>query len=122
MKKIYAFIAIAMLVITLGCNRNEGNQSITVNIDEKGYAFSAQYPKHKTSRVVTYIEKTLKQEDFFYSSDGVKNERVTLSDSSRFNITSEPGRLKINFNKRDNTEIAYQKLVALCKGIKGELK
>lgn len=61
MKKIYLFIVIAMLAITFGCKTNEGSQSISVNVDEKGYAFNAEHPKHKTSKVVTYIEKTLKK-------------------------------------------------------------
>lgn len=122
MKKVYLFIVIAALTITSGCGMNEGSQSITVKVDEKGYAFNAAYPKHKTNKIVTYIEKSLKQDHFFESTEGVKDEKVTLSDSSRFYITSESGFLKINFNKRDNSEASYQKLVKLCMGIKEELK
>lgn len=122
MKKVYLFIAIAALTITSSCGINESNQSITVNVDEKGYAFNAEYPQHKTNRVVTYIEKSLKQDEFFESTEGIKEENVTLSDSSKFHITSKPGYLKISFDQRNNSKISYQKLVKLCMGIKEVVK
>ena len=122
MKKIYLFIAVAILAITFGCEMNANNQSISVSVNEEGYSFDAEYPKHKTDKVVTYIEKALEQDDFFSNAEGIKDENITLSDSSKFHIISEPGLLKINFDKRKNSETSYHKLVKLCTGIKEELK
>lgn len=122
MKKIYILIAIAVLSVTFGCNLNADKQSISVNIDEEGYAFNAEYPKHKTNQVVNFIENSLKQNDFFSNAEGIKDENVKLPDSSKFYIKAEPGFIKINFDKRNNSETSYQKLVKLCMGIKEELK
>ncbi|RZL50523.1 MAG: hypothetical protein EOP00_04030 [Pedobacter sp.] len=122
MKKIYLFIAIATLAITFGCEMNAHNQSIAVQITDGGYSFKAEYPKNKTNEVVTYIEENIKEEVFFSNAEGKKDENVTLTDRSKFHITSEPGFIKINFNKRDNTESSYQKMVKLCMGIKEIIK
>ena len=122
MKKIYLLIAIATLAITFGCEMNAGNQSITVRTDEGNYAFKAEYPKHKTNEVITFVEENLKQDDFFRNAEGIKNEDVTLADGSKFHITAKPGYVEINFSKRDNSETSYQKLVKLCMGVKEELK
>lgn len=122
MKKVYLFIVIATLAITFGCEMNAHNQSITIRNNEESYSFKAEYPKHKTTEVMNYIKKSFKQDDFFNNVEGKKDEDVILLDSSKFHLTSEPGYLKINFNKRNNSETSYQKMVELCMGIKEELK
>lgn len=122
MKKIYFIIAMATLAMTFGCEMGANRQSVSVINNESGYSFKAQYPKHKTNEVVTYIEVHLKQDDFFSNAEGIKDEDVTLPDSSRFHLTAEPGYIKISFKKRNNSASSYHKMIELCMGIKETLK
>ncbi|TKC12141.1 hypothetical protein FA048_00540 [Pedobacter polaris] len=122
MKKIYFIIAMLALGLTFGCEIGASNQSISVKNTENSYTFKAEYPKHKTNEVVTYIEGSLEQDDFFSNVEGMKDEDVTLTDSTKFHITAEPGFIKINFTKRDNSATSYDKMVKLCQGIKEALK
>src|SRR6476661_10064245 len=107
MKKIYLLIAVCLLVITFGCEIGANHQSISVLIKEGTYSFKAEYPKYKTRSVLNYLKEKIRKDGFFNDDEGMKDEDVTLSDSSRFHLTSEPGYVKIDFKKRNNSVASY---------------
>lgn len=122
MKKIYLSFALAILILTFGCEMNANHQSVRIENTESGYDFKAEYPKRKTNDVIKYLEKNLKKDDFFNDDQGIKEENVTLLDSTRFHINAEPGLIEISFNKQSNSEKSYHQMVELCQGIRTVLK
>ncbi|RZJ79704.1 MAG: hypothetical protein EOO47_09980 [Flavobacterium sp.] len=122
MIKTYLFMLIMMVTTALGCNFNQGRQSIIVKSNDKGYWFVAEYPQSKTKDVVAYVEKSLNQNDFFADDNGFKTDKDVSVNGANFEIDSSPGKLAIGFEKRDNSETSYQQMIDLCEGIKETLQ
>lgn len=120
MKRKYLMLSLVFVVFAFGCrlNGHSDNVSITVKNDEKGYNFEANYPERKTKKVVAYIEETLKDDQLFADENSVKDGNISLGDSIKFYLKAEPGYLVIDFKKQQHTETNYQKMEALCQGIK----
>ena len=117
MKKIFLIITLAILITTVGCEIGTGRQSITIVKKQSSYSFIAAYPKDKTDMVMVYLVEKFKQEKFSARTEG----DVVLVNGANFYIKSEPGYIKINFKKSNNTELNYSRLIEICQGIKDKL-
>lgn len=117
MKKIYLIIALVALTVTFGCEMGASNQSIVVVNNQKGYVFTAKYPKHKTDKVVAYLKNELGNK-IFADVQGEQIRDLILKDGSKFHFEMDAGYTKIAFTKRDNSEVNFKKLIELCRGIK----
>jgi hypothetical protein len=123
MKKIILFIAIGtMMFMGCGLDMDSDNQSITVKRNEFKYQFTAEFPKRKTEQVIKYINTTLNEEKLFTDPNEQKDTIISLGDTVRFHLVSEPGYIEIKFRKTDNPPSSYKKLEQMCMGIKDVLK
>ena len=121
MKKNYILLALITLCFGLGCQFSPGNggQSISVSRTDLNYQFKAEFPKEKSGRVFAYIERELSSQ---IAINGEEEKNIKLQDGALFHLKAAEGLLKIEFNRQDNSEAAWQRLEQLCMGIKKELE
>jgi hypothetical protein len=125
MKTRFLFFAAGLLLITVlsSCHDDsyyrDGNISISVQEDDEEYRMNAKYDEDKTMAVDDYIKTcTGSAGRYRYGGHGNFDATLTLDDNSRVYIKSREGRLKIKFNKEENSEEAYEKIRDMCDGIK----
>lgn len=93
--------------------------SISINDDEDIYQLSARFDDSKTKAVLHFIDKYAGSNEIFKSGGNVEiDATTTLEDNIRIYIRSYPGRLKIKFNKEENSEESYEHVKDMCEGIK----
>jgi len=123
MKTRFLFVAVALFLGTVfsSCHDDsyyrDGNISISVQEDDEEYRMNAKYDEDKTMAVDNYI-KSCTGSDCRYNGHGDFNATLVLDDNSHVYIRSKEGRLKIKFNKEENSEEAYEKIRDMCEGIK----
>ena len=93
--------------------------SVSINDDEDIYLFSARFDDSKTVAVERYIKQCTEDGHIFkYGGHGDMDATLTLDDNTRVYIRSREGRLKIKFNKEENSEESYERVKDMCEGIK----
>jgi|SRR3982751_5388028 hypothetical protein len=126
MKTRFLFVAATLFLGTVlsSCwhddyHYNHDNISISVQEDDEEYRMNARYDEDKTMAVDNYIQTCTGTGDHYrYSGHGNFDATLTLDDDSKVYIKSREGRLKIKFNKEENSEEAYEKIKDMCEGIK----
>lgn len=119
MKKSILFIAtcISLTALFSSCfSYQSNNVSVTINDDEDQYTLSATFQERKTRAVQNYINEYAGGATIIKS--GRADATVTLDDETAFYIRSKRGKLKIKFDKEENSAAAYEKVKAMCEGIK----
>ncbi len=125
MKMKYAVaIAICVMILT-GCVRyhseriREGSTSITVKESDHQYRMDAKFSRSKTSQVASIIDQEL---DHNASLDPEEFDGdIVLEDDSKVYVKLRSGRLKIRFDKDDNSETAYERIKDLGDKIKATI-
>lgn len=121
MKKLILLITVNSMLL-LSCNfGNRNGQSITVKKTSTTYSFSAEFPKWKTSKVLHYLKQNLHEDRLFRDPEDKKSSLISLGDTLKFHLSTEPGRLNLSFNRTDNSARNCEKLENLCAGIRGVL-
>ena len=94
--------------------------SISINDDEDIYQLSARYDESKTHKVENYLRECTKSIDgrFVYGNHDYIDANLILDDDTRVYVKSHEGRLKIRFNKEENSAEAYERVKDMCEGIK----
>lgn len=93
--------------------------SISINDDEDIYQLSARFDEGKTRAVDNYIKAhTETNGRFGYEGHGDLEGTLILDDNTRIYIKSREGRLKIKFNKEENSAESYERVKEMCEGIK----
>jgi len=126
MKTRFLFVAAALFLGTAfsSCwhdyyHYDRDNISVTVQEDDEEYRMSARYDDNKTMAVDNYIKTCMESNGHSrYDGHGDFSATLTLDDNSQVYIRSRQGRLKIKFDKEENSEEAYEKIKNMCEGIK----
>lgn len=98
------------------CHYNH-NTSIAIKESKKYYQLSAHFDRNKTRDVQQYINQQLGVNSNFSFTNTRINRNIRMDDNTSFYIKSYPGKLKIKFNKNQNSEASYLKIKSLCEGI-----
>ncbi|TDO26467.1 hypothetical protein BC659_1773 [Sediminibacterium goheungense] len=125
MKMKYALaIAICIMILT-GCVRyhseriREGRTSITIKESDHQYRMDAKFSRSKTSQVASIIDQELDRNSSLDPED--LDGTITLEDDSKVYVKLRSGRLKIRFDKDDNSETAYDRIKDLGDKIKATI-
>ena len=117
-------IAISIMLLT-GCVRyhseriREGNISITVNESDRRYRVDAKFSRSKTKEVARVIDQMLDANNTLETDD--LDGTISLEDDSRVYVRLRSGRLKIRFDKDENSETAYDRIRDLTDKIKATI-
>jgi uncharacterized lipoprotein YehR (DUF1307 family) len=111
-------LAAALALVLAGCHHRHHNTSFSVRDNGSIYQINASYNPSKTKRLQHYLDNRLGESSNVSFVNTRMDATITLDDETKFYIKSNPGSLKIKFNKRENTEEAYEKMRGLCEGIK----
>lgn len=80
----------------------------------------ASYERKKTFKIQEFLDSRLEHNGTSFRNTKT-NTRITLDDGTTFYMKSYPGKLKIEFNKTENSEEAYYKIKGICEDIKSLL-
>lgn len=121
MKMKYA-VAISICVMLLaGCVRyhservRHGSTSVTIRETDDHYKLDAKFRRSSTDEVERAINQALVENKF---SDADFNGTITLEDESRVYVRLRSGRLRIRFDKDENSEASYERVKRLGDNIK----
>lgn len=119
-------IAIAICVMLLtGCVRyhskriREGNISLTVKESDHRYRLDAKFSRSKTKEVARVIDQILDSNNSLETDD--LDGTISLQDDSRVYVRLRSGRLKIRFDKDENSETAYDRIKDITDKIKATI-
>ena len=101
-------------------HRHYHDVSISINDDEDIYQLSARFDERKTHDIEMYLKECAKSIDGRYVSGGHDyiDANLILDDDTRVYVKSHDGRLKIKFNKENNSAASYERVKDMCEGIK----
>ena len=122
MKKFLILVAAGVFIANTfsSCfNYHDNDVSISIQEDEDEYKLSAHFEDRKTRAVQNFIkEYTASTVNFKSKGNNYVDATVTLDDNTKFYIKSYEGRLKIKFDKEQNSEESYEKIKEMCEGVK----
>jgi hypothetical protein len=122
MKKVLILVAAGVFLANVfsSCiNYHDNDLSISIQEDEEEYKLSAHFEDRKTRAVQNFIKGyTASAVNFKSKGNNYVDATVTLDDNTRFYIKSYEGRLKIKFDKEQNSEESYEKIKEMCEGVK----
>jgi hypothetical protein len=123
MKKFIPLIALlALACITfMSCLRHDNDISITYNDEDEHYSMKASFSKRKVKAVERYMDRMLGDVTDMSFINSRINGKIALDDHTLFYIKKYPGHIKIRLNKYENTEEAYERIRAMCEGMKDVL-
>ncbi len=117
-------VAICIMLLT-GCVRyhseriREGNISITVKESDRRYRVDAKFSRAKTKEVARVIDQMLDANNTLETDD--LDGTISLEDDSRVYVRLRSGRLRIRFDKDENSETAYDRVRDLTDKIKATI-
>lgn len=125
MKKLPALFFCAIIcMITVSSCRHSDNGNISLTLSESGqyYSMNARFSKSKTRDVEEYMDSTIgTKTNMSFVNSGI-NGKLALDEHTTFYIKKYPGRIKIKLDKDENSYEAYQRIRAMCEGIKKVIK
>lgn len=115
-------ICLSIFVGWIKFQRNSDNLSISVTDTDDTYILTAAFNEDYTGRVQDYINHSTSPNSMFRSTHDYFNVSTTLSDKTEFHIKESPGELKIEFDKRKNSNASYLRIKKMCEGVSDLLK
>jgi hypothetical protein len=97
-------------------NRNDINLEVSENESELN--ISAEFPDEKTPVVKNYLKKELKLSKNISTKNNKIEENISLEDGTFFYMKLAEGRLKIEMERKRNSQTAYKRLKKLFIGLK----
>ncbi|OYU65034.1 MAG: hypothetical protein CFE22_15755 [Cytophagaceae bacterium BCCC1] len=97
-------------------NRNDINLEVSENESELN--ISAEFPDDKTPVVKNYLKKELKLSKNISTKNNKIEENISLEDGTFFYMKLAEGRLKIEMERKRNSQTAYKRLKKLFIGLK----
>ncbi len=121
MKKQFVFIASILFLVTVFSSCfHDHDISISVNDDDDVYRMRASFDEDQTRDVQRIINAHLHNSVSFNSEFVETN--VRLDDGTSFYIKTRPGRVKIKFDRSENSEESCERLREMCDEIKDVLE
>ncbi|MDP1817870.1 MAG: hypothetical protein Q8K92_25665 [Leadbetterella sp.] len=97
-------------------NRNDINLEVSENESELN--ISAEFPDEKTPVVKNYLKKELKLSKNISTKNNKIEENISLEDGTFFYMKLAEGRLKIEMERKRNSQTAYKRLKKMFEGLK----
>jgi hypothetical protein len=97
-------------------NRNDINLEVSENESELN--ISAEFPDEKTPVVKNYLKKELKLSKNISPKNNKIEENISLEDGTFFYMKLAEGRLKIEMERKRNSQTAYKRLKKMFEGLK----
>lgn len=119
MKTIFYTFLILLNAITFGCNSKSGHLSLATIDNTEQYTFEASYSKEKLPQLKNYLDKEWPAK---ISLNQDVDLILLLNTKDKLNFNASPGKLKLMFDKKDNSIQGYLKAKKLAAGISGALK
>ena len=123
MKKQTIFFYAMVLIGFTSCRwHDNGNINISYSEWSHYYSMKAHFNKNKMREVETYMdEKIGDRSDMSFANTRIDGQ-IALDDHTNFYIQKYPGFLEIKLDKSQNSYASYQKVKAMCEGIKEVVK
>lgn len=119
MKNLLLTLAVLALLSYLAfhfANRNDINLEVSENESELN--ISAEFPDDKTPVVKNYLKKELKLSKNISTKNNKIEENISLEDGTFFYMKLAEGRLKIEMERKRNSQTAYKRLKKMFEGLK----
>lgn len=110
------------LAILLNSCIHSNSTNISISESSDSFQFYASFRKTKTVDVQQYMNESLSPAGFFSPDSDYYEKTVSLKDGTNFYIKSSPGKIKIQLDKRENSEASYLKVKHICQRLKDVLK
>jgi hypothetical protein len=115
-KKIFYVLMFAGLA---SCRwHDNGDIDISYSEGSHYYSMKAHFNKNKTRRVESYMDEMIGDRSNMSFVNSRIDGQITLDDHTTFYIKKYTGFLEIKFNKSENSYESYQRIRAMCQGIK----
>ena len=114
----YWLIALIIFLGSLSCTFHRHDVSVSIKESEDVYQMSARFNGRKTSAVERLINEYSATGNVFWPGGNDIDATVSLGGHNQFYVKSSRGRVKIKFDKDENSDEAYYKVKEMCEGIK----
>lgn len=122
MKNLLLILAVLALLSYLGFNyANRNNINLEVSENESELNISAEFPEEKTLEVNNYLKKELNLSKNISANKNKIEGDISLEDGTFFYMKLAEGRLKIEMERKRNSQTAYKRLKRMFEGLKGVL-
>jgi hypothetical protein len=126
MKKQILVITCALLVAASfsSCFIRHHHHDTSVSISDSGdeYEMCASFDENKTRKIQRLLDRELNIDIGRSGRTAHVDANITLDDHTTFYMRALPGQLRINFDKRANTEDSWEKIQDVCEEIKDALE
>jgi hypothetical protein len=109
------YLVIFALSSLLACS-DSNNLTISVTDSDDAYEFYAKFDKQKTQRVQDFINTKIAPSSSVTGDD--IDITTTLNDKTQFKLEEYPGKVRIKLDKDENSKASYQRVKAMCEGLK----
>jgi hypothetical protein len=100
---------------------DNGNADISYSEGSHYYFMKAHFNKNKTRKVESYMNETIGDRNMSFINTRITGQ-LALDDHTTFYIKKYAGFLEIKLDKRENSYESYQRMRAMCEGIKEVVK
>ena len=123
MKKLQVlFYALACITVISCIHNDNGNINLTYRESDHYYSMNAHFSKSKTRAVEEYMDSRIGTISNMSFVNSRINGKLALDDHTTFYIKKYPGFIKLKLDKDENSNQAYQRIKAMCEGIKKVIK
>ncbi|HRI25736.1 MAG TPA: hypothetical protein PLZ45_13750 [Ferruginibacter sp.] len=114
---LYAALILFIVVAFSSCFHDH-DISVHINDDADEYRLRASFDDNLTNKIQWVINKHLHKHHSRVLVKEYTDKEITLDDGTVFYVKSSPGRLKIKFNREENTGENCEELELMCDEIK----
>lgn len=118
MKKLVVLPGLFAFLTIMSCNHRDKNIDITYSENEQYYSMIANFGKSKTRDVEKYMDYKIGHRSNMSFVNSTIDGTIALDDHTTFYLKKEPGHIKLKFDKTENSGEAYDRVKAMCQGIK----
>ncbi|HSU51100.1 MAG TPA: hypothetical protein VLJ41_10935 [Segetibacter sp.] len=118
MKKLQPLFYLGISIAFMSCLHSGNNVSLSYANSRHSYSMKAKFNESKTRNVEEYLDRRIGNKTNMSFVNTRIDGTIALNDESSFYIRKSPGELTIKLDKDANSEEAYERIKAMCEGIK----